>query len=403
MPKRRALIVGGSIGGVFAAALLRSTGWDVTVFECARGNLGDRGAGIGTREELFTVMRRVGVKFDPGIRVDVIGRTGLDRSGATVLEFPVRSITSGWTQIWQPLRDSLPEGCYRSGMTLVRVEQDASSVTARFEDGSSETGDLLLGADGPLSAVRSQFLPELSPTYAGYVAWRGVASPDRIDPQTHPLLLNRMVFGFPDGELMLSVPMPATPGSHEPGRCHFVWFRPMTEPALGTLCDSQGRWNGAWIMQRNLRPAALDMLRRHAEALLAPQLAALVANASQIILQPIYDLESPQIVFGRVALLGDAAFVARPHVATGVMKAALDAERLADALADVEGPLDAALARYDHERRMFGKWLVERGRHIAGYFSATDGDPAVRIRRLMREYGAAGVIADEPITVRLPG
>ena len=63
---------------------------------------------------------------------------------------------------------------------------------------------------------------------------------------------------------------------------------------------------------------------------------------AQIILQPIFDLESPRIAFGRVALVGDAAFVARPHVATGVMKAAIDAESLAEALAGSGGDVPRA-------------------------------------------------------------
>ncbi|WP_368735033.1 FAD-dependent monooxygenase, partial [Serratia marcescens] len=67
--------------------------------------------------------------------------------------------------------------------------------------------------------------------------------------------------------------------------------------------------------------------------------------------QPIYDLESPRLAFGRVVLLGDAAFVARPHVGAGVTKAALDAACLADAIAAADGMLEPALARYDIERR----------------------------------------------------
>ena len=142
-----------------------------------------------------------------------------------------------------------------------------------------------------------------------------------------------MVFGFPDGELMLSIPMPAPRGEAKRA-CHFVWFRPVAESALAGLCtDASGRRHGVSIPPPLIRPELIAALKRDAAALLAPQLAALVNATAQIILQPIFDLESPRIAFGRVALIGDAAFVARPHVATGVMKAAIDAESLADALA----------------------------------------------------------------------
>jgi 2-polyprenyl-6-methoxyphenol hydroxylase-like FAD-dependent oxidoreductase len=105
-----------------------------------------------------------------------------------------------------------------------------------------------------------------------------------------------------------------------------------------------------------------------------------------------------------VALVGDAAFVARPHVASGVMKAALDAQGLADALA-ATGDLDAALARYDRERQKFGQWLVARGRHIGAYLEAPLGtlgaaEQRQRMETVMREYGAAGVVGNEAISAR---
>jgi 2-polyprenyl-6-methoxyphenol hydroxylase-like FAD-dependent oxidoreductase len=106
-----------------------------------------------------------------------------------------------------------------------------------------------------------------------------------------------------------------------------------------------------------------------------------------------------------VALLGDAAFVARPHVASGVMKAALDAQSLADALATA-GDLDTALARYEREQQDFGRWLVARGRHIGAYLEPRCAAPpgeAERRRRIetvMREYGAAGMVGSETITAR---
>ena len=73
--------------------------------------------------------------------------------------------------------------------------------------------------------------------------------------------------------------------------------------------------------------------------MLAPQFDEMVSLCEQPFLQPIYDLEVPRMAFGRVALAGDAAFVARPHIGAGVAKAADDALALADALAanaDVE-------------------------------------------------------------------
>src|SRR6478672_3036551 len=346
----RALVIGGSVGGLFAAHLLRDAGWDVAVFERAADDLGDRGTGIGTREELFAVMRRLGVATDASIGIGVEGRVGLGGDGRVIHELPVRAVTSAWSRIWRPLRQAWPDECYAAGKTLIAVEQNDEQVSAVFSGGSCVKGDLLVGADGLHSAVRAQFLPELAPRYVGYVAWRGVVEADALSPELGALVLHRMVFGFPDGELMLSIPMPA-PGGEEQRACHFVWFRPVAEKALAELCtDAGGKRHGVSIPPPLLRPELLATLKQDAAARLAPQLAALVDATAQIILQPIFELESPRMAFGRVALVGDSAFVARPHVATGVMKTAVDAESLTDALAGSGGDVAAALARYDRER-----------------------------------------------------
>ena len=87
------------------------------------------------------------------------------------------------------------------------------------------------------------------------------------------------------------------------------------------------------------------------------------------VLQPIYDLETPQMAFGRVAIVGDAAFVARPHVGAGVSKAADDASALADALAADE--VAPALKRFEAARLPVGRRIIERARHLGAYLQAT--------------------------------
>jgi 2-polyprenyl-6-methoxyphenol hydroxylase-like FAD-dependent oxidoreductase len=106
------------------------------------------------------------------------------------------------------------------------------------------------------------------------------------------------------------------------------------------------------------------------------------------------------MALGRVVLLGDAAFVARPHVGMGVTKAALDAQGLTDALAASGGDLAAALARYDRERRQVGSLLVERGRRLGAYLDARRRPPG-GLQTILREWGAAGMIDGEPISAAL--
>jgi len=86
-------------------------------------------------------------------------------------------------------------------------------------------------------------------------------------------------------------------------------------------------------------------------------------------LQAIVDLETPAMIVGRVALVGDAAFVARPHVGMGTTKAAGDARALADHLARHDN-IDAALAAYGAGRLAYGQRVVRRGRHLGAYMQA---------------------------------
>ncbi len=111
-------------------------------------------------------------------------------------------------------------------------------------------------------------------------------------------------------------------------------------------------------------------MRADAERLLAPQFRAIVRLIEEPILQPIYDLESERMAFGRVALVGDAAFVARPHVAAGVSKAADDAAALAQAVT-AETDVPAALRRFEAARLAENHRIIERARHLGAYLQAT--------------------------------
>ena len=75
------------------------------------------------------------------------------------------------------------------------------------------------------------------------------------------------------------------------------------------------------------------------------------------------------MAFGRVAIMGDSAFVARPHVAAGVAKAADDAAALVAALARDE--VEPALRRFESERVPVGRRIIERSRHLGSYLQAS--------------------------------
>jgi len=320
--QRRALIVGGSVGGLFAAHLLRAEGWEATVFERSAGALADRGASIGTRAELFEVLREIGIALEPSVGVAVSSRICLDRSGAVIHERKTASINSAWDRIYRPLREAFPDDHYRTPARVVRIEQADDTVTAVLDDGRCESGTLLIAADGIHSTIRAQLAPEVQPRYAGYVAWRGVIEESEMTPQEHALLFGRMCFCLPDGELLLALGMPGRDADTRVGhrRYYWIWFRPADERgALRALCtDESGRCHGSSIPPHLVRDAVIRDLQRDAEATLAPLFAAIIRRTRLPYPHGIFDVEMPRMVFGRAVLLGDSAFVARPHVGAGI-------------------------------------------------------------------------------------
>lgn len=167
MSVRRAVVIGGSLGGLFAANLLRTVGWNVAVFERYTADLSSRGAGLGTHDDLFAVLSRIGIDDNDGVRIR--SRLCHDHDGSIYCEVPVRSVTTAWDRVYRALRDALPSKFYRAGMEFQRLEQGASSVRAFFADGSCADADTLIAADGIDSTVRRQLMPEAEPRYAGYV------------------------------------------------------------------------------------------------------------------------------------------------------------------------------------------------------------------------------------------
>ena len=374
--RKRALIIGGSLGGLIAAHLLRSVGWDAVVFERNADDLIGRGAGIGTHQHLIDILRRVGIAFDDSMGVRVSRVLCLDRSGAIVLEKDTARVMSGWARLYGSLRETLPAECYRLGHALARVEPDAAGVTAVFAHGARERGDLLVGADGIRSTVRAQFLPAAQPVYAGYIAWRAMIDERDIPEKIRAEVCECYAFCDLAGEQCLGYPVPGRDNDTAAGRraYNIVWYRP-TDPAttLVDLCtDATGRHHGMAIPPPLIRPDVIAAIKAVARALVAPQIAEIFCRAEPFF-QPIFDLESSAIAFGhppRVALVGDAAFVARPHVGAGVTKAALDAASLADALVAHGDDLAAALARYSREQLGFGRGLVALSRAEGAYIAA---------------------------------
>jgi 2-polyprenyl-6-methoxyphenol hydroxylase-like FAD-dependent oxidoreductase len=389
--RRRALVIGGSIAGLLAANALRSIGWDAVVCERAPSDLQGRGAGLGTHRELVTLLARLGLAADRTIGTEIATRICLDRGGRITHRLPMPQRMTSWPRMYHLLKHALPAGCYRHAMELVRVEQDSDTVTAVFANGRRERGALLVAADGVRSTVRAQLAPQVQPHYAGYIAWRGLLDEAALPAAIREEIFEHYAFCLPPGEILLSYPVPGRDNAIVPGQRGYnhIWYRPLALDALHALCtDAAGACHGVSIAPPLIRPEVIAGMRGCAHALLAPQLATLIDLTAQPFFQAIFDLESAQLAFGRIALLGDAAFVARPHVGMGVTKAALDAECLIDALAACDHDVATALAQYQARQRPFGAALVAQARRMGAALEQATGQPWRDPEAVMRSIGS---------------
>ncbi|MBC7413334.1 MAG: FAD-dependent monooxygenase [Herminiimonas sp.] len=369
----RILVVGGSLGGLLAANILVRNGHRVQVIEKAASSLDGRGAGIVTHEALFAGLRRAGVTVDASVGVEVTSRVALGPDGEVVARLPVTQTLSSWSRLYQLLREALPEDCLVQGTNARSVTETADGVTLHCDGERHFEGDLLLASDGLRSVVRAQFAPEIVPEYAGYVGWRGVCDESVLSQSTMCTVFDCFGFGLPPGEQLIGYPVAGAGNATTRGRrrFNFVWYRPAASAAelAALLTDADGVHHPLGIPPNKVAWRQVAAMRTAARELLAPQFAEIIEKTAQPFLQPIFDVNSTRIAFGRVLLMGDAAFVARPHVGMGVTKAAEDAMALSDCI-DRLGANAAAGLAYEALRLPAGRAVVQRARKLGGYMQS---------------------------------
>lgn len=380
----RLVVVGGSLGGLLAANMLLRDGHDVQLIERVAGSLDGRGAGIVTHAALFDGLRRAGVAVDDGLGVAVASRRVLAADGRVEASLDMPQVLTSWSRLYALLKAAFPADRVHAGLTVGHVARHGQSVCVHaappwgapvdVQVNHRFDADGVIASDGIRSAVRAELLPAVQPQYAGYVAWRGVCDEAVLSRHTLDTAFNHFAFGLPDGEQFIGYPVAGQGNATEVGqrRFNFVWYRPAAQASTlqDLMTDADGVHHEGGIPPHKVSWRHIAAMREAGRRLLAPQLAEILEKTAQPFLQPIHDLVSPRIAHGRVALMGDASFVARPHVGMGVTKAAEDAMALVDALRDAQGDVPAAWQRYEQARLAPGTAAVARGRMLGAYIQA---------------------------------
>jgi 2-polyprenyl-6-methoxyphenol hydroxylase-like FAD-dependent oxidoreductase len=345
------------------------------VYERVHTDQKSRGAGIVTHAELFAALEMAGVVFEPSTGQKVRLRRMFDRAGRIIHEITFPQITTSWATVYALLKDRFGDSGHFLGKEFVRAERNGDRAIAHFSDGTTAQGDLIVGADGLRSTVRGQFLPEVVPLYAGYITWRGVVPEGMLSEETRNTVFDHFCFCLPEHEQMAGYPISSRASAENGGSSrrgfNFVWYRPADQAQLERfLTDADGRLHPLGIPPPLVRKNYIVAMRDDAVSKLAPQFAEIIMKTEHPFFQPIYDLTVPRMIEGRMALIGDAAFVARPHIGAGVTKALEDATALAQALTD-DDDIDAALARFSKARQPIGSLIVNKARQLGAYLQAS--------------------------------
>jgi 2-polyprenyl-6-methoxyphenol hydroxylase-like FAD-dependent oxidoreductase len=388
--KRRAVIIGGSMSGLFTAAFLRQIGWNVDVYERSRVELVGRGAGITGHPELFDALEASGAGTKD-LGIEVPKRVAIDRDGRITEERPLRQILTSWDRLQQILRGTIDPAHYHLGRSFKRVEQNGGGVDVHFSDGRIEQADILVGGDGIRSSVRAQMAPEVQPIYAGYYIWRGAPNEADLAPETLRSIYPLFTFYLPPRQEVITYPIAGFDNDLTPGkrRFNFIWYRVADAQQLRDMCvDENGVQHEHSVPPPLIRKDMIAQMHKDARDIMPEALLDAVIKIKQPFITPIYDFTSPSIVYGRVVMVGDAAANARPHMGFGMAKAGTDAQALARHLRDHDD-IDTALKAYNVERQPLGNIIVMHGRKLGTHMGVnlkTEEDR--RMHALLQSDGA---------------
>ncbi len=335
--KQKVIVIGAGVGGLCTAIALQQCGFDVKVYEKVK-KLGEVGAGLTLWSNALHVLRTLGV-------ADAVIAAGskLQRSqiradnGETLFDARTDEMEPTYGEpvvaihraaLHEILINALKPDTLRLDMTCAKFEQDENKVTVYFENGESDSADILIGTDGIHSVVRKQMFPEIELRYSGYTAWRGVVETE------NEAALGLTSESWGRGTRFGIVRVDAK---------RVYWFATRNQSMGEKATGKQKKSKLLGIFNKWHRP--IDHL--------------LESTPAEIILQnDICDIAPfASWTKGRVTLLGDAAHPTTPNMGQGACMAMESAYVLARALGE-ESDYRSALKRYENERHERTAWIT---------------------------------------------
>jgi 2,6-dihydroxypyridine 3-monooxygenase len=362
----RVAVIGGSLGGLLAAIALRAVGCAVDVFERVPQRLEAQGAGLRIVPEMARLLEeRAGIAL-AGASTRTRWFRHIGAGNRLISNQAIAGQFTSWGTFHRALSAAFDPARYHLDAACTGVAEQDDVIEVRFADGRAKTFDLVVFADGILSTGRGIIAPEATLDYAGYVTWRGFVPAVALSMESRAIFAESVTYATPPYSHMIVYPIP-DPAARDAGEVvyNFVWYRNRAEGSDldALMTDRAGVRRPISLPAGSLRPQFVTEIRA-ATAELPPAHAEVVAKTQEPFIQALYDVVVPRMVKGRACLIGDAAFVTRPHAGAATTKAAVDAWRLADLLVEAGGDVPAALAAWEPEQLEIGRAFVERNREM---------------------------------------
>jgi 2-polyprenyl-6-methoxyphenol hydroxylase-like FAD-dependent oxidoreductase len=360
-------IIGGSIGGLIAGIALKKAGHEVNIYERSASEMQGRGAGLVIQSSLMDYMINNGISSQKLFGVPAMERQILNDHGNAEYRYENDTAFSSWSYLWKQLKVYFPAENYHYGHQLEYVSQNDEIVQAAFSNGTTVYADLLVGADGYNSIVREHLFPGISPSYAGYVAYRGLIPEAELNEYEVAFFSNKFTLYPYTNSHLLAYMVPGNNGELEKGgrQLNWVWYlNKNTEEFNDIMTDKNGVIRDYSVPATFLSKESITDLYTRAKTELPAILSKRVLQTTNPFVQGIVDMQVPKMYKGRIVILGDAASLVRPHTASGTAKAFEDGVALASELA-LHKSLENALREWNELEMRHAADLISYGKRLA--------------------------------------